>query len=476
MSSNGNRDQPGGPPKRFGGVDPAPFLAVAALALVAGLALVISSGASDTAPSGYAGIERAAAQPDATAGVGAAAEGEPACPADPELIAERMAELRGLAFERTPKVECLPLEQVPERARELSREAGRERPDPETAKGIRREAAASTEILKLAGLAPPSFDSGGDVAGSVGLEAAGVYVPGTDTVLIAPGPDSERYLAHELLHALEDQRFETLDLEPSGSSEADSGLQALVEGSATFYELSYAERYLDSGVSPSEAISSRSLLEAPATSPALRQYLLFPYLAGGQFVAALVERGGNELVDEAAAEPPISSEQILDPQSWLEREGFAKVGGTGAGEILGERWQLIGGGEAGEVDAILTLEIGAEPSLARLAGDGWDGGRYEAWMRGGDCKALCRGRTVGLISFRFEGGEDRTEFDVAAENYARDGLGGKPTPREGAFTLDGGGAVAYASAGDAGALAYAPSPRLAARLAERAARAASAAG
>lgn len=412
------------------------------------------------------------------------AEGTRGCPADPELVAERIEEIRGLEFERLPEIECLPIGRIASRLEKIDREP--EPLPPEQRRRQRMEVAASAEVLRLSGLAPPDFDPGDDLLDSTGLETAGVYVPEADLVLVAAGSRSERFLAHELIHALEDQRFE-LDLAPTASSEADAGLQAVVEGSATYHELLYANRHLGSRAEPIEAIGARSLLEAPAGSPALAQYLLFPYLAGGRMIAELAEMGGTELIDEALRDPPANTEQVLHPEAWLEREPSRRLGATGAGDVLGRDWVRIGAGEAGEIDAILMLELSGRPRAARVAADGWEGGRYEAWRpRGpvGDaCKLPCRGRRAAVISFALEGERDALELRAAAGAYALDGLGGRPVPLEeppaggGVVQVDAyaieGGAVAVGTAATGSSVTFAPSAATAARLARVAARSAS---
>lgn len=434
-----------------------------AVALIVGLALLV--GAGDRDPPGFA--------------AGSMAGAEEGCVTDPELVTSQVEEVRGLSFEQVPTVECLPPKQIRQRVRELAKEVDADDElSPNERRRVRAESEASLVTLKLAGLLPPDFDESADPVGAVGLETAGVYVPETGTVLVSPGPRSERYLAHELVHALDDQSF-GVDREQARSSEADAGFQALVEGSATFHEVLYAQRFLDSGVDPRDAIRARSLLEAPSGSPPLLQYLLFPYLAGGQFVATLVAEGGSEAVDEAYDNPPTSTAQILHPEDWFGREEFERIAASEAGSVLPRRWQRIGAGEAGEVDAILTLEQGGNAELAQVAARGIAGGRYEAWKLPGGCKQPCRERRVAIISYRFEEERDAVQFKVAAEEYVRGleaggaGLRSQARTSTGsastaAFEL-GAGAVAVGEGTRTGSIAFAPRPRLADELALRAA-------
>lgn len=456
-----------------------PWLLVAVvLALVVGLSLLVEAGAPDREPTGLGAAQRA------STGDGGGDEAAGSCGVDAQLVTSRVEEIRGLEFEGVPEIECVPTGEIIDRVKELAKESAEptDRPTPKERKRIRAESEASVITLKLSGLLPPNFDETADPVASAGLEAAGVYVPEAGALVISPGPESERYLAHELVHALEDQNF-GVEREQTRSSEADAGFEALVEGSATYYEVLYAERFLDSGVPPREAIRARSLLEAPSGSPALAQYLLFPYLAGGQFVATLVERGGNETVDQAYEDPPISTEQVLQPEAWFDRDPFAMIKSTGAGTVLPKAWRRVGAGEAGEVDAILTLEQSGNSTLAQVGAEGLAGGRYEAWTLPGDCKPPCRGKRVAIISYRFDSDQDAVQFEVAAKEYAEKGLGAdKPALQSEArtkggsvstvaYALDNGG-IAVSEGTGAGAIVFAPAPRLASDLALHAALAA----
>ena len=99
--------------------------------------------------------------------------------------------------------------------------------------------------------------------------------------------------------------------------------------------------------------------------PFLMAQLLFPYVAGEQFVARLLEVGGGEwtVVDTAFRfRPPASTEQILHPQAYLEVEQPDRVSVRGPAAALGKGWRELHGGTLGEW---LTQRM-----LARAGGTG----------------------------------------------------------------------------------------------------------
>src|SRR4029450_4632698 len=63
--------------------------------------------------------------------------------------------------------------------------------------------------------------------------------------------------------------------------------------------------------------------EVPPIALVEQQFL---YTSGGAFVSAVYEADGNAGVDDAFDDPPVSSEQIMEPEHWLD-------GGEAAAEV-----------------------------------------------------------------------------------------------------------------------------------------------
>src|SRR6478609_3187904 len=124
----------------------------------------------------------------------------PPAPADVPTIAARVETLRGLRFTSRP----VPQNVTPAQARR----EGLEDLDRSYPEARRR---ADEEVLKLLGLIEPGVDLRSISASVFGEGVAGYYDPRSKRLRIVSGttPDalSEMVLAHELTHALEDQRF-----------------------------------------------------------------------------------------------------------------------------------------------------------------------------------------------------------------------------------------------------------------------------
>jgi hypothetical protein len=176
----------------------------------------------------------------ATGGTDEGAE-EPAAASEPapvRVIAARVEELRELRFRQLPR----PVPVEPEQARrEGLADLDREYPE------SRR--LADEEIYKLLGLIEPDADLR-ELAGSLfGEGVAGYYNPRTKQLRVVTGTGTatrvlaEMVLAHELTHALEDQRFGLDTEELSGSDDAALARLALVEGTASALMYEYVERH-----------------------------------------------------------------------------------------------------------------------------------------------------------------------------------------------------------------------------------------
>lgn len=185
--------------------------------------------------------------------------------------------------------------------------------------------------------------------------------------------------AHEYAHALQDAAFDFDSLETDAPGEDDRSLArtALKEGDATTTMLAWAIEHL----------SPQELLELGATpipdtsgipSWMVRQ-LEFPYTAGQLWVGALV---GDPLspdfgpVDAAFADPPDSTEQVIDLDAWASREAPLSVEALDVASALGEGWEEVDATPIGQAAIEITLtHFGVAAGDARAAADGWGGDR-----------------------------------------------------------------------------------------------------
>jgi len=363
----------------------------------------------------------------------------PAPAAPVGVIAARVERIRALRFRRRPR----PVEVSPAQARR----EGLEDLDRSYPASERR---ADEEVLKLLGLLAPRVDLRRVSASVFGEGVAGYYDPRTKRLRIVRGAQTsnrvlqEITLAHELTHALEDQRF-GLGLEDASSSD-DAALArlALVEGSATAVMLTYAERHFSAGQTLGGLLAGLGQ-DTGDLPPFVEDQLLFPYLAGQRFAERLYRTGGGGWTVVDAADrfrPPASTEQILHPEKYLAVEQPVRVRSRAA-RVLGRGWRRLAAGTWGEW---ATGELLGDPGAA----EGWGGDRYELWQRGrGPCAAPCRDRDALVMRWRWDSRRDAREFATALRGW----LGERPGPR------------AVFSGGREVALAVAPADGLARRLA-----------
>jgi hypothetical protein len=230
---------------------------------------------------------------------------------------------------------------------------------------------------------------------------------------VVRGTDATPYvratIAHELTHAIDDQHFE---LERPAIEESDGeegfGFSALVEGNAVRVEeayldtLSAAERdqYADEEAELAEGFPQFSI------PTAVIQTLIAPYVTGPVLVDHILEEGGQPRLDEAFAEPPITSEQVLEPEVFIDGEGpRAVTPPTADGAVASQ-------GAFGAFLLGLVLRDEISGSDAREAVDGWGGDAYVAWADGD--------RSCIRASFVGDSEDDTGEIASALEAWAEE--------------------------------------------------------
>ena len=153
-----------------------------------------------------------------------------------------------------------------------------------------------------------------------GQNVLGYYSPGNDSIVIVSETETPRLsrstLAHELVHALQDQQFGLASVNAS-TRESYNARNGLVEGEANYVQRRYAARCdgqwrcLDLGSNASA--SNRSTDDLHLGVYAL-QY--FPYADGPKFVDFVYEREGWQGVNALYRDVPQSTEQIIHPQKY----------------------------------------------------------------------------------------------------------------------------------------------------------------
>jgi hypothetical protein len=227
--------------------------------------------------------------------------------------------------------------------------------------------------------------------------------------------------AHEYTHALQDAAFglASLGLDESGDDDRVMAAVALVEGDATVTMLLWAFEHL----SPAE-MQDLGTAPVPDTAGApdwLVQALLWPYEAGPTFVIQLLGNMAEPdwaALDEAFANPPVSTAQILEPDKYLSGVEPVPVDPVDLASemesVAGGSWSEADSTPIGEAFTGIWLDaLGVATPIAQAAARGWAGDRLTVATAGDD-------EWVLHWHFVWETAADADEFVEAYESVSGD--------------------------------------------------------
>jgi len=266
--------------------------------------------------------------------------------------------------------------------------------------------ARSAEAL---GLIPKGFDVDKFLVNVLTEQIEGLYDPKTHEFFIAdwsPPEDQRMVMAHELTHALQDQHFqiEVWARAARPNDDAELAREAFLEGSATAAMADYlmlpTGRSLkdlpefDASIFVSDQADTPALKNAP---PFLKDSLLFPYLHGLNFSAALLRDSGWAGLPGIFARPPVSTQQILHPELYKAGKVPATVSLPQLGDILGDKWAKLDENLVGEFGWLEIFKQFLDTDRGRSLATAWDGDRYILYEQK-DTKKLLLGIRVHLDS------------------------------------------------------------------------------
>jgi hypothetical protein len=323
--------------------------------------------------------------------------GEPALQATVAELSRYVEEVRGAPFPEPVTVELLEGQAFNDR---LLADFEEDREDIELV----------GRLFVAMGLLEPDQDLYEIFRDFLGVGVLGFYDPETGELVVrgaAITPYTRSTIVHELVHAYDDQRFE-LHRPAVQDADDESGLafSSLAEGNAVRVQQAWEAELGDEERDQlrEEQIAPVPGIDFGAVPLVLLQQIDFPYSSGPVLVEALLEEGGEARVDAAFAAPPTTSEQVIDPDAYLDGEGAAPVPAPPAdGEVVDQ-------GGYGQLTLFITLGDVLDQETARQAAEGWGGDAYVAWEEGG---ATCVRATFAMDTPR-----DLAELVDAWETWA----------------------------------------------------------
>lgn len=225
---------------------------------------------------------------------------------------------------------------------------------------------AEGELLKRLEFIPKSVDYYDLILDMLTSQIAGFYDPAIRKLYVMTGLPEEMQrttIAHEIFHAIQDQHYKIRDFQRPFDSKRETDLSlarsALLEGDATIVMIDF--NLQEGNILPGS--SGLSFIDQPVLAPflydipinqllamndlmptssvpelgemnaalekmpdALQKILLFPYLGGLRFIAhirALTTKNGAPSwgpINNIYLDPPTSTEQILHPKKYLEKD------------------------------------------------------------------------------------------------------------------------------------------------------------
>lgn len=192
-------------------------------------------------------------------------------------------------------------------------------PDPEG--GVRTLDNAQHEATFLVG---PDTDVVEVRRGNRGGLIQGFYQPSSERIVVVSERDpatltrhGEIILAHELLHALQDQHFGLGEVESDGTLDGVNARNGLIEGDAVVIEREY-ERNCETGEWQCIALEDETAESGPPAGFHWGVYFagFFPYAEGPSFIDHHQERGGWDAIDAMYDEPPTAAAEVIYPATY----------------------------------------------------------------------------------------------------------------------------------------------------------------
>lgn len=263
----------------------------------------------------------------------------------------------------------------------------------------------------------------------------GFYSPDTKQLFVlgeAGNMDHETRatLAHEFTHALQDQHFDLVKLVQQYSHDSDRRLamRALIEGDATMSDMlyTYYHEKIDYSKQMKESVARSNAQEQSSAEEEedmegmyVGRTIYFPYIQGSDFVYELTKVGGYSTINQTYQDPPVSSEQIMHPEKYLQtpHDIPMHVALPPLTDTLGTGWTFKRQDTAGEWELLMVLDE-TKVSNSEVAAAGWGGAKYSFYTKSENDGLL-------FLHTRWDTAADADEFEAAVreglDRYGKDG-------------------------------------------------------
>ncbi|MCZ7532425.1 MAG: hypothetical protein M5U23_03275 [Acidimicrobiia bacterium] len=290
------------------------------------------------------------------------------------------------------------------------------------------------KLFELMGMLDGQTDLGELLVELYAEQVLGFYDGETKEIVVPAEPDGfsayQRItIVHELVHALTDQHF---DFNPEFERRSDEGniddaaaLLAVVEGDATYQQFLYVQNMdpADAVQAALEALSFDSAtLDSAPTWVGLD--LAFPYEQGLVFMREIIADNGLKGVDEVYQDLPTTTEQILDPNKYLRRQGPEPLDPV---SVTLPGWDVHEDASWGEWGVRMILTDTVTPGMVTQASSGWGNDSYRTLVNGDDIAMAW--------SYLAETDQDAEDLVNALIVHARDRMGATSSQESGGGLL-----------------------------------------
>jgi hypothetical protein len=249
-----------------------------------------------------------------------------------------------------------------------------------------------------------------------------VAEPARQTGEVPLDREVDQVLVHELVHALQAIHADLIDVSIGLVDHDDLAfaLAALLEGEATWAgyrddALSYGLPVPDPEQVAPEFEAYWSGKEHQEVPRLVREGLVLPYPAGYALVTQIIEAGGVAALDAALEDPPLTSEEVLHPERYLDpsrREPLLFLRLETERIAPSSQCTTVGTNSFGEFGLrIWAQERGMEGAEAAAVAEGWDADRAVVF----DCPA----GTAFAWLMQFGSAAKAREFAETARRLAR---------------------------------------------------------